>query len=376
MSDWDVARRILHYEAVDRLPIVHFGFWWETLQKWAGEGHITQQEADTWGDGNPSDAAVGAKLGFDYNWGSTFYPACDLQPYFDGKVVRGLPDGSRHVLNGEGVVVLEAPGAVSIQAEIEHLLRDRASWEEHYKWRYQWSEDRITHGWVRANDVMLRWDRGGLEFLRSGHRPYIYGLYCGSLLGKIRNVLGVEGMAYLMMDDEGLFDEMLQTVGELCYRNVKYALESGARFDFGHFWEDICFQEWAVDHAGCVCGEGGAALSAHYGSVAQTRNRHCLTRLRRLHRCAHSHVGGQWREHDVSDGSGDVEREHRAVAGEVREGDSRRGGDEQGRVCPRSSGDRCGSGAVAAAGGAGRVYSVSGSPDCAGCEVGVGAVLL
>jgi len=24
--------------------------------------------------------------------------------------------------------------------------------------------------------------------------------------------------------------------------NVKYALESGAKFDFGHFWEDICFK--------------------------------------------------------------------------------------------------------------------------------------
>jgi hypothetical protein len=31
-------------------------------------------------------------------------------------------------------------------------------------------------------------------------------------------------------------------VGDLCYRCVKTALESGAKFDFAHFWEDICFK--------------------------------------------------------------------------------------------------------------------------------------
>ena len=45
-----------------------------------------------------------------------------------------------------------------------------------------------------------------------------------------------------MLDDEPLFDEIIQTVGELSYRVVEYALKSGARFDFAHFWEDICFK--------------------------------------------------------------------------------------------------------------------------------------
>src|SRR5690606_42151870 len=61
---------------------------------------------------------------------------------FERKVVRELGDGSRHVMNEEGVTLLEAPGAVSIQAEIDHLLKDRASWEEHYKWRFQWTPER------------------------------------------------------------------------------------------------------------------------------------------------------------------------------------------------------------------------------------------
>jgi len=68
------------------------------------------------------------------------------------------------------------------------------------------------------------------------------GLHCGSLYGVIRNWLGLVGSAYLLVDDEPLFDEIIDTVGELCYRCAKTALEAGARFDFAHFWEDISFK--------------------------------------------------------------------------------------------------------------------------------------
>jgi hypothetical protein len=34
--------------------------------------------------------------------------------------------------------------AASIRAEIEHLLVDRASWEERYKWRLQWDPQRVA----------------------------------------------------------------------------------------------------------------------------------------------------------------------------------------------------------------------------------------
>ena len=52
----------------------------------------------------------------------------------------------------------------------------------------------------------------------------------------------MENCSYLYVDDEPLFDEIIQTVGELCYQCVKAALETGAKFDFAHFWEDICFK--------------------------------------------------------------------------------------------------------------------------------------
>ena len=34
----------------------------------------------------------------------------------------------------------------------------------------------------------------------------------------------------------------MDTLAELCYRCTKSALETGAKFDYAHFWEDICFK--------------------------------------------------------------------------------------------------------------------------------------
>jgi len=242
MNTAEMAMRILHYQPVERVPVVHFGYWNETLQKWATEGHLSKELARVWGDGNPADAEINTKLGFDFDWYSAFHPNCSLKPEFEPRVVQEFPDGSKHVLNSEGVIVLQAPDAGSIPTEIEHLFRDRASWEKEYRWRLQWNEARVTEGQVRVNDRMVRWDQGGLEFLKTGKRDYHYGLHCGSLFGTIRNIIGVENCAYLHMDDEALFTEIIEMNAEICYRTTKVALESGAKFDFAHFWEDICFK--------------------------------------------------------------------------------------------------------------------------------------
>ena len=238
------VRAILNYEKYDRMPIVHFGYWTETLQKWADEGHITQEQAKGWGDGNIVDAALDKLIGWDFDWSCCFGGHGHLEPYFETKIIKQFPDGSRHILNGEGVIELDVPGAVSIRSEIEHTLKDRVTWEEHYKPRLQWNPERITNGKVRAgDDKYLPWNQGGMEHLKSNQRDFPMGIWCGSLYGSFRNIIGVENSAYLMMDDEPLFDEILDTYGDLCYRNIEYILERvGGVFDYAHYWEDICFK--------------------------------------------------------------------------------------------------------------------------------------
>ena len=46
------------------MPVVHFGYWNETLT--SGPPKATSRRSrPVWADGNPTDAAIGAKLGFD-----------------------------------------------------------------------------------------------------------------------------------------------------------------------------------------------------------------------------------------------------------------------------------------------------------------------
>ena len=220
---------ILNCENYDALPLVHFGFWRETLEAWVGQGHIPEVLWREWGDGSPADAAIAKKLGFDCNWMNCFCPVTALLPPFEEKVLEELPDGSRKELNRDGAVVLKNDGATGIPAEVDHLLKGRKEWEEQFLPRLQFSEDRFAARLLGINFPMsankrevypnvtigerqVQWSEGGLDYLRRGEWENPYGLYCGSLYGIIRNWLGLVGLAYVQVDDPKLFDEMIQTV--------------------------------------------------------------------------------------------------------------------------------------------------------------------
>lgn len=242
MTNRERILAVLNYEKYDRLPIVHFGFWNETLEKWASEGHISYEDAKSWTDSTPADKRIGELLGFDSNWSNCFSPNTDPLPIFTAEVVQVNPDGSRHIRQPDGVIVLQKDDAGSIPTEIDHLLKDRKSWEEHYLPRLKFSKERVEKRLVNTGEQFLQFDDGGLEYLKDAGKDTMVGIFCGSLFGRIRNWVGVEQVSYLYMDDEALYDEIIDTVGNLCYDCVDYALKSGAKFDFAHFWEDICFK--------------------------------------------------------------------------------------------------------------------------------------
>ncbi len=223
---------ILNYEKFDRLPIVSFGYWPETLQKWADEGHITQEEADGYakfGDNSEADNAVMKRLGFDFNWNSCVGAAVGLMPAFEHRILETRPDGSQVARDEQGLIVLEKPGVVSISAEIGTSLTGREVWEKEYLPRLQWQPERVNTAYMKS-------------LSDDTDRQIPVGLHCGSLMGYMRNLLGVEQLSYLYADDEALYAEIVDTLAGLCYQGVKTALETGAKFDYAHFWEDICFK--------------------------------------------------------------------------------------------------------------------------------------
>lgn len=224
---------VLNYEDYDALPVVHFGYWPQTLEKWVAEGHLTADEIAGYDDNTEADRTVGKKLGFDFNFFTTYQDFSgfySLWPKFEPKRLGDHPGGGYRYLNEYGAIVLQKDGLCSIEAEVGHTLVDRASWTEHYLPRLQFG----AHRYDDALEQRLAAESGG--------RAEPLGLYCKSLYGQIRNWLGIEGMSYLLLDDEELFDEILETVCGLSYNIAKRGLESGIQFDFAHFWEDICFK--------------------------------------------------------------------------------------------------------------------------------------
>ena len=260
MTFRDTIQAALHYEPYDKLPVVSFGYWAETVHKWADEGHITREEAEDYchsGDNGSGDRSIMKKLGFDFNWNSCVGAACDLFPRFEEKVLETHADGSQVIRDSGGLIVMVKPGVVSIPAEIGTSLTGRKVWEEEYLPRLKFSMDRIN--------------QKALEALKDDtNRDLPIGIHCGSLVGTMRNLLGVEQFSYLIADDFDLYLEIIDTMDTLCYDCVKAMLDTGAKFDYGHFWEDICFKNGPL----MVPAMFDEYVGPHYKKITSLLNQH------------------------------------------------------------------------------------------------------
>lgn len=229
MTNRERMQAIMHYEKYDRVPVVSFGFWTQTLQKWRDEGHISPEMVCDRPMADLEYDEINRMLGFDFNWHSLYgMSQYLLDPLFKQDVLEEYPDGKQKILDIEGNIVLIRPGVASIPAEIGHMLVDRESWEKYYLPRLSYGAEKLDQelfaSLKKSNDT----------------RENPRGIFCGSMLGRVRNWLGLENLTYLWYDEPEFFAEIVNTVGELMYRQTKNILELGVEFDYAHFWEDIC----------------------------------------------------------------------------------------------------------------------------------------
>lgn len=230
MTNRERAMNILHYQPVDRFPAVHFGYWDELLKEWAQQGKIPKELAVKYRDGSQIDKELDCLIGWDFNWCCVEGPENGLFPKFQREVLETLPDQSQRVLNEEGLIERVKPGVVSIPSEDDYTLKDREAFETLYKPKMQYTPERIDLEHYK-------------HFNETRPQDTPIGLQLGSVLGDIRNMVSVIGMSYLMYDeDEELFADIVDTYAEMQYQCAKAVLETGAVFDFAHYWEDICFK--------------------------------------------------------------------------------------------------------------------------------------
>ena len=230
MTNRERAMNILHYRPADRLPAVHFGYWGELLTEWADQGKIPRELAEGNWDGSEKERELDRLIGWDFNWYHCTGSNNGLSPGFETKVLEVLPDGTRRIQNGAGIIERHKPGVISIPSEDDYLLKDREAFETLYRPKMQFFPERVNVEYYK-------------HFNETRPTDVPIGLHLGSVLGDIRNMTSVVGMSYLLYDeDEDLFADLVDTYAEMQYRCAETILGTGAKFDFAHFWEDICFK--------------------------------------------------------------------------------------------------------------------------------------
>jgi hypothetical protein len=217
----------MHYQAVDRVPHLEFGYWASLKDRWMDEGHLPP-DLDRGGNGEISNDAVEAFFGCERRTGVG--PAISAGPPRPIEVVEER-DGKVVYRDGLGILCEEVvEGIRSIPHFLEFPVVDRRSWQNFRdeflvldaEWRARSEE------WIEERARALR------------HSDLPVGIDFGSFIGRIRDWIGFETLAYLSYDDPVLLEEMVAHVTELKLRYMPPLLDK-VTFDFASGWEDICF---------------------------------------------------------------------------------------------------------------------------------------
>jgi uroporphyrinogen decarboxylase len=240
----DLRQRFLatmHYQPRDRVPICDFSFWDETLDVWYKQGlprSIARTSSDDYFGMDPLFTCVlGAESG------ALIAPADPQRSFYDGVFVGLMPPFEEIVLEDrgdsevvqqvDGVRVLRRKLLNSIPSHEGHLLRDRASWREHYRPRLDPADPRR---------YPKNWD-SCVELWRDEERTLPIFLPGGSLYGWIRNWMGLEAVSMVVYDDPAWFEEMVTAVADCLLAVLRRVLQTGGRFEGCALWEDMCYNQ-------------------------------------------------------------------------------------------------------------------------------------
>lgn len=221
MTDRDRFVAQMHHEPVDRCFNMEFGYWQENFAVWDGfvENNITSNaEADVFFNFDPI-RSLGGKV-----W---------MHPPFENKIISETAD-RKVFINADGLIG-EVPkdGHSTIPHFTEATIKTPEDWKRAKEERFA-----VDHP-DRSIDVAR------LKALHPPDRDYPLGVGCGSMIGKVRDMLTFEGLAYAMYD----YPEMVEDMVETSCRLVLHALDQllpHFDFDFASGWEDIAFRNGPI----------------------------------------------------------------------------------------------------------------------------------
>ncbi len=217
MSDRERFNNQMHYKPVDRCFNMEFGYWEENFKHWSlfvQNGVTNNGEADRF-------------FSFD-RIGCT-----------GGRVWMNPPFPSKRI--GETATTYIYMNADGLTAESP---KDGHDTIPHYV-----KSSIVTPGdWKRCKEERFRRDdparKVDVEALKKAHPPtrdYPLGVSCGSMIGKVRDMLTFEGLAYATCDHPDMVEDMVETACCMVEDYLDQVLPH-MDFDYAAGWEDICFK--------------------------------------------------------------------------------------------------------------------------------------
>lgn len=218
--------RTMHYQQVDYISHLEFGYWDELKDQWLLEGHLPNGMRQP--DGTIPDYLVEEYFGVEQFAG--LGPRLGAWPLRPIQVLEET-ETTRTYRDGLGVLSqVKIQGTHTIPHFLEFPIRDRTTWQA-------------------FRDEFLDLDHPGrllpVEYLadaerlsRISTRPVQ--VWFGSFIGWVRDWVGFQNLAYLSIDDPDLVEEMVAHLSQMAL-NLLPPLLVRCQFDAAAGWEDICF---------------------------------------------------------------------------------------------------------------------------------------
>ena len=221
MTDRERFVKQMHYEPVDRCFNMEFGYWEENFTQWplfVENGIRNNGEADIFFNFDRIDGAGGQ------TW---------LNPPFEHRVVEDRGD-KQVIMNGDGLLA-EIPK--DGHSSIPHFTKSSITTPDDWK---RCKEERF-----RRDDPERVIDVEAVKARHPVDRNYPLGVGCGSMIGKVRDLLTFEGLCYAVYDHPDMVEDMVETCCLLVEDSLDQLLPH-VDFDYASGWEDICFNHGPI----------------------------------------------------------------------------------------------------------------------------------
>jgi uroporphyrinogen decarboxylase len=224
MTGRERFNRQMHYQSVDRSFNMEFGYWKDNFTKWdifVNNGIKNNDEADIFFSFDRIERLEGA----------TF-----MSPPIEEREIE-VRDGKRVIINRDGLlaeVPLEGGGS-----SIPHFLKSSITTPE------DWKKVKEEHFDPRSPSRIIDIAKIKETIPGDDTRDFPLGIHCGSMIGKIRDMLTFEGLAYAVYDYPEMVEDMAETVCVLIEHSLDQLLPH-FKFDYASGWEDICFNHGPI----------------------------------------------------------------------------------------------------------------------------------